>query len=350
VIPVPEQYVVETFYKCVSHPTYNKFSKVYNGSCPFCREGKSFGKKTRFFYIPEKELAFCHNCGYSKKAFNFIIDVTGKPFNIVINEIKQGEYSSTPQPTVQKKEETAIFEQPKNSLPADCINLTDKTQTDFYKDNNVVQIALDYIKKRRLDIAINRPRTFYLSLTDPTHKNRLVLPFYDTFGDIIYYQTRTLLEADNRIKPKYLSKKGAERSLSGIHSIDPYLQHVFLFEGPIDSYFCKNGLAVCGITEESSKVFTNLQQQQIASLSLHQKVWCLDNQWQDKASLKKSIALSDTDDSIFIWPEELKTVKDLNDYCIEVGVNGVDPDFILKNTYKGLKAKLILTKIKCTCT
>ena len=349
-IPIPEQYAVETFYKCVSHPTYNKYSKVYNGSCPFCREGKSFGKKTRFFYIPEKELAYCHNCGYSKKVFNFIIDVTGKPFNTIISEIKKGEYSNIPEVTIEKTDNISIFEQPKTSLPEDCINLTDKTQVDYYKDNKVVQVAVEYIKKRRLDTAINRPKTFYVSLKDVTHKNRLVLPFYDTFGDIIYYQTRTLLEADNKIKPKYLSKKGAERSLSGINNVNPNIPYVFLFEGPIDSYFCKNGLAVCGITEDSPKVFTNLQQQQISSLSLHQKIWCLDNQWQDKASLKKSIALSDTDDSIFIWPEELKTVKDLNDYCIEASIDGIEPDFILKNAYKGLKAKLILTKIKCTCT
>ena len=348
-IPVPEQYVVDTFYKCVSFPSYNKYSNVYNGSCPFCREGKSFGKKTRFFYIPKKELAFCHNCGYSKKAFNFVIDVTGKPFNVVVNEIKNSDYSSVPAKQVELDEED-IFKQPADSLPADCINLTDKNQVEFHKDNRVVQICLDYIKQRKLDTAINRPHTFYLSLTDKTHKNRLVLPFFDTFGHIIYYQTRTLLDSDNKIKPKYLSKAGGERSLSGINNINPTIEHLFLFEGPIDSYFVKNGLGVCGITDESTKVFTDLQQQQINSLPAYTKVWCLDNQWNDKAALKKSILLADTNDSIFIWPEELRKIKDLNDYCIEVGVNGVEPDFILKNTYKGLKAKIILSKIKCTCT
>ena len=91
-IPVPEEYVIQTFYRCVVSPTYNKYTNTYNGSCPFCKEGKSYGKKTRFFYIPEKELTYCHNCGYSKKVFNFILDATGKPFNEVIKEIRDGNY------------------------------------------------------------------------------------------------------------------------------------------------------------------------------------------------------------------------------------------------------------------
>ena len=91
-IPVPEEYVIQTFYRCVVSPSYNKYTNTYNGSCPFCKEGKSYGKKTRFFYIPEKELTYCHNCGYSKKVFNFILDATGKPFNEVIKEIRDGNY------------------------------------------------------------------------------------------------------------------------------------------------------------------------------------------------------------------------------------------------------------------
>jgi hypothetical protein len=41
----------------------------------------------------------------------------------------------------------------------------------------------------------------------------LVLPFYDSEGDIIFYQTRTILKKDNYNKPKYLSKVGSEKSL-----------------------------------------------------------------------------------------------------------------------------------------
>jgi len=341
VIPIPEQYVIENFYRCVSHPTYNKHTNTYNGSCPFCKEGKSFGKKTRFFYIPEKELAFCHNCGYSKKVFNFILELTGKPFNEVINEIKKLDNTIVP---IVKEELIEKVNTP--SLPDDCINLSDENQLKFHNSNAIVSICMGILKKRKLITAINRPKTFYLSLTDKVHKNRLVLPFYDVNGDIIHYQTRTLLPADDKIKPKYLSKVKSEKSLYGVHNIDSNLEQVFIFEGPIDSYFIKNGLAVCGITEDSSRTFTPLQQKQMGQLASFNKVWCLDNQWNDNASLKKSILLVEKGEKVFIWPEELKTYKDVNEYCIKFNKDSINPEMVLENTYSGLKAKILLTNIK----
>lgn len=344
-IPIPEQYVVQKFYECVSHATHIKYTNTYNGSCPFCKEGKSFGKRKRFYYLPDKEVAYCHNCGYSKKVFGFLQDLTGLPFNIIISEIKKGTYDVVPEVS---KETTVKPTTP--SLPDDCINLSDNSQLEFHKNSPIVVISIKTIKDRRLDTAINRPKTYYVSLTDKVHKNRLVLPFYNSFGDIIYYQTRTLLPSDAKLKPKYLSKVGAERSLSGLHNIDSNLDKLFIFEGPIDSYFIKNGLAVCGITEDSNKDFTELQRQQLAGLPGYEKVWCLDNQWNDKASLNKSFLLSDTNEKIFIWPEELKGYKDVNEYCVKNQLDSIDPQYVLSNTFSGLKAKIILTKIKNSVT
>lgn len=340
-VPVPEQYVVQTFYRCVSFPSYNKYNNVYNGSCPFCKEGKSYGKKTRFFYLPEKELTYCHNCGYSRKTFNFILDVTGKPFNEVINEIKNLDYSEVPDK--QEKEEV---KQVNKSLPDDCINLTDKNQLEFHKNNPIVNVCLNFIKSRRLNTAINKPITYYLSLVDKVHKNRLILPFYDSNGDIIFYQTRTLLEKDSYEKPKYLSKVGAEKSLYGVHNLDLFHDNVYIFEGPIDSFFIKNGLAVCGIQEETNRTFNELQSKQITQLTTFKKIWCLDNQWNDNASLKKSSILVDSGEHVFIWPEAFKNYKDLNELCIKFNRDSINPELIIKNTYSGLKAKILLTNIK----
>jgi len=147
-------------------------------------------------------------------------------------------------------------------------------------------------------------------------------------------------------KPKYLSKVGADRSLYGIHNINPDLNNVFIFEGPIDSYFVENGLATCGITERSDKMFTVLQKDQMNILNLYEKIYVLDNQYCDKAALNKSIALADNNEKVFIWPKELKRFKDFNDICVASNKDKIKPEFILKNTHSGLKAKLLLTGIK----
>jgi len=341
VISVPDQYIANILYENIYKISYNKFNKTYNGCCPFCREGKSWGVKKRFYYIPKTQSTYCHNCGYSKGAINFIVDLTNKPLHFVINDIKNhdGEIVEVKQEEVKKVND--------KSLPQDCINLSDENQVSYYKDNSIVKLALDLINERKLTNAINKPRTFYLSLTDKVHKNRLILPFYNENDDIIFYQSRGLTKKDLYERPKYLSKVGAERSLYGVHNIDHNLDNVFVFEGPIDSYFCENGIATCGITENSDKMFTSLQKEQLNKLNLLEKVFVLDSQWLDKASLSKSLILADNNEKIFIWPKELgKKFKDFNDICVAGNRDKIKPEFILKNTHSGLKAKLLLTEIK----
>ena len=338
---MPDQYIANILYENIYKISYNKFNKTYNGCCPFCREGKSWGVKKRFYYIPKTQSTYCHNCGYSKGAINFIVDLTNKPLHFVINDIKNhdGEIVEVKQEEVKKVND--------KSLPQDCINLSDESQVSYYKDNSIVKLALDLINDRKLTNAINKPRTFYLSLTDRVHKNRLILPFYNENDDIIFYQSRGLTKKDLYERPKYLSKVGAERSLYGVHNIDHNLDNVFVFEGPIDSYFCENGIATCGITENSDKMFTSLQKEQLNKLNLLEKVYVLDSQWLDKASLSKSLILADNNEKIFIWPKELgKKFKDFNDICVAGNRDKIKPEFILENTYSGLKAKLLLTEIK----
>ena len=345
-IVIPEQYVINVLYENIYKISYNKYTKTYNGCCPICKEGGSWGKKKRFYYIPNKELAYCHNCGYSKKALTFITEVTNKPLHIIVNEIKDFDVEIQ-LPNEDNYEVKKVIDK---SLPEDCINLSDSSQVEYYKDNSTVKTALQLIKHRKLDKGINKPKTFYISLKDPVHKNRLILPFYDENDNIIFYQSRGLTKKDLYEKPKYLSKVGAERSLYGIQNLNCNLDNVFIFEGPIDSYFVENGLATCGITEKSNKMFTTLQKQQINKLNLYEKIYVLDNQYCDKAALSKSIILADNNEKIFIWPKELKRFKDFNDICVAGNKDKIKPEFILKNTHSGLKAKLLLTEIKNNIT
>ena len=342
-VVIPEQYIVNVLYENVYKITYNKYNHTYNGCCPICREGDSWGKKKRFYYIPKKEITYCHNCGYSKKPLTFISDVTNKNLNEIIKEVKEFDIEID---DIIKKEEEVIKKEIDYSLPEDCINLFDNNQVEYYKDNSVVKEALHIIKSRRLDKAINKPEAFYVSLNDKVHKNRLVLPFYDNNRKIIFYQSRGLTKKDLFERPKYLSKMNSERSLYGVHNIDINEDNIFIFEGPIDSYFVTNGIATCGITENTNKMFTALQKEQINRLNLHEKVYVLDNQYIDKAALNKSLILADSGENVFIWPKELRQFKDFNDICVVGKKDKIKPEFILKNTYSGLKAKLLLTRIK----
>jgi len=340
---IPREYILQKFYQFAGYPQFKKHSNTYIAGCPICREGKSWGKKRRCIYIVEDNAICCHNCGWYSDTIKWIQEVSGQTFSEILNESK--EFDILPLDVLSEKKEP-IKLKPVEDLPKDCINLFDEKQVEFYKDNEVVQDALALVRRRRIDTAINKPETLWLSLNDRTHKNRIVIPFYNESNNIIFYQSRAIYEKDLKFYPKYLSKINGEKSLYNINKITPDIDYIFIFEGPIDSFFIKNGTAVAGIQENSNTMFSKLQEVQLNSFKFHKKIWVLDSQSPDKASRNKTNKLIENGESVFIWPESIgKKYKDINDLCIDQGKSNLDIEFIISNSHTDMKAKLLMSVI-----
>ena len=341
-ISLPEDFVVLKFFELGYYPKYNKFNNVYQCSCPICREGKSLGKKRRCYYIPKNENIFCHNCGWSGKPLKWITEVSGHTSADIIQELK--EYVPDITDIVEQESPVKVVT---DTLPKDCINLSDTAQLDFYKNNDMLRTATQTIKNRRLDTAVNKPDSLYISLVDKVHKNRLVIPFINENKEIEFYQSRTLLDRDNKVKPKYLGRVNAEKTLFNIDQVSPDHNTVYIFEGPLNAFFTKNSVAVAGITERGRSFTTRQEQQLTNTLKWHDKVWILDSQWVDQASLVKSEALLKQGERVFIWPEKFgKRFKDFNDIAIACSIDEIKWDFIQKNTFEGLEGIVRLSEIK----
>ena len=341
---LPQEYVIQKFYQHAGYPKYKKASNTYEGGCPICREGTSWLKKRRCYYIVDNNIICCHNCGWFSKPLKWIQEVAAQTYDEIIREVR--DYDVLPEDISR---EEVLVETPKivQRLPLDCINLFDCNQIKYHNDNIVVQKTLDLIKRRRLDTAVNRPDSLWLSLTDKIHKNRLIIPFYNERGEIIFYQSRTVISQTNDRLPKYLSKINGEKSLFNLDKISLDLDYIFIFEGPIDAFFVKNGTAVAGIQENSSNTFSSLQQSQINNYKLAERIWVLDSQWLDTASKTKTRRLIDQGETVFIWPEKVgRRYKDFNDACIAANIDEISTKFILDNSYSGLKAKLLMSEIR----
>ncbi|NBO99805.1 MAG: hypothetical protein EBU90_06715 [Proteobacteria bacterium] len=341
---IPQDYFIQKFYQYAGLPKYNRATRTHQGCCPICREGSSWGKKKRSYYILEDNVICCHNCGWYSSPCKWIETVSGMTYQEIIKE--SSTYDILPLDLL--KEEEPINRKPVeiSKLPKDSINLFDPNQIEYYKDNSVVKDALSVIRKRKLHVAVNRPDSLWVSLSDKTHKNRLIIPFYNEQNNIIFYQSRAIYDSDTRLRPKYLSKINSEKSIFGINKITPNLDNIFIFEGPIDSFFIRNGVAVAGIQENSSNTFTALQQAQLLNFKLLNKIWVLDSQWLDTASRIKTDKLIKQGETVFVWPEDKgKSFKDMNEYCVANNISSIDPEFIVSNSYAGLKAELIMVSI-----
>lgn len=180
----------------------------------------------------------------------------------------------------------------------------------------------------------------YISLTDPIHKNRLIIPSYEN-NKVSYYQTRSLLEDDDR--PKYLSKMSADRNVFGIESVTDIYPYVYIFEGPIDSFFVENGIAIYGIQEKSKNSLTTSQYDILSKMYYVDKIWVLDNQRVDSASKQKSKTLLQKGEKVFIWPRGMEQFKDFNEMCIHYKLDEISQKFIEDNTHSGTDAMLKLS-------
>jgi hypothetical protein len=325
-------YTLDQIFRYGYKPKFKKHSNVYNYSCPICKEGSSLGKKARGYFLVKENYFICHNCQKTWKPIDWIKEVSNKTYKEIIKE--SDNYTDSlhvileQRPQVERKRNLS-------TLPHNCINLSDPVQLTFYKNNIIVQDVLEYINKRRLFTAINRAKTFYVSLTDKHHKNRLIIPFYNELGKIVFYQSRAIYKKDEDFS-KYLSKVSSEFTVFGIDKINPKIDYLFLFEGPIDSMFVKNGLGLGGLR------ITELQKQQLTKYRFHNKIWILDNQLDNKNVIKKYQELIDKQEKIFCIPEKFKQFKDLNEMCIEYKLDQVSPKFIINNSFTGMQAKIRL--------
>lgn len=311
--------------------TYNKHNQTYIACCPICREGNSWLKRKRFYFYNKTNSCYCFNCGYNAKLFKLYYDLTGKPASqtLFTNE--------------KLKEKEIEIEKPPEILPKDSVNIFESTQIFKNMGNPIFKGCLHYLTERGLHRAINKPKTFWFSSSDYVHKNRLIIPFYDLDGKIVYYQSRKL-PFDKSNTPNYLSKNGGDRSLFNADKITEY-PYIFIFEGPLDACFCRNGVAVSGINKSRSNL-TDKQEEQLNNFPLHTKIWVLDNQDMDETARKKIKQLADSGQKVFVWPKNLP-YKDFNEMCVDKNINQIETDFIIKNSFSGPKAKMIISRFCC---
>jgi hypothetical protein len=173
------------------------------------------------------------------------------------------------------------------------------------------------------------------------HDPRLVIPIFDKHGNMVAAQGRALSIASDRNARKtarYITLKGdktIEKLWYGIERLDKD-GIVNVFEGPLDSLFIPNSVAMIGINDGSN-----------IPKPLHGRrlVFALDNEPRNPAvvsQLKKHIDLGH---EVVIWDSSVKA-KDVNDMIME-GLSVSDIMSLMKRgTCRGAEAILRFNKWK----
>ena len=306
-----------------------KNEDLLNHSCPYCGDSEKDVHKARGYHFKLKETFVfkCHNCSVSKAFSKFLKDHDTKMYNEYCMEKF---YKKDPTFTsVIKKTVTPVVFKDDPLKKVGCVSAIDS------------QVSRDYLNHRKIpkdkwDELYYIENCQSLSSLDPKYSDRvfgndprLVLPFYSRQGKLVGVSGRAL----NNNKLRYLTLKfdDDEPLIYGLRKVD-YNKKVYVTEGPIDSLFLPNSIAVAGSD------FSKLK----SIVPIEQAVIVFDNERRNPQLHKLMEQVIEEGYTICFWP---KTViqKDINDMVLNGLSSNVIEDIINKNKFSGLSAKMTLS-------
>ena len=205
----------------------------------------------------------------------------------------------------------------------------------FKKSINLPKASSNPVAKRYLENRKINPDKFYYadrfkSWTNTQKKTfdtigrdepRIVIPMYDETKNLIGFQGRALDKSPNKYITIMIQDEAPKAY--GIETIDK-TSTVYITEGPFDSTFIRNSIAMCGADAD------------VHSWGISNPVWVYDNEPRNREIVERISRTIDNGDSVIIWPTNI-TEKDINDMILA----GHEVMSMLKsNTYHGLEAKI----------
>jgi DNA-directed RNA polymerase subunit RPC12/RpoP len=160
-------------------------------------------------------------------------------------------------------------------------------------------------------------------------EGRIIIPLIDPINGIIGVQGRAI----NKSKLRYATiqfKPG--KMIFGRDNI--ITDHpVVILEGPFDTFFVENSIAICGAQNASEKDFTNC-------------IWYLDQEPRNPQVVRKIKALAESGARVTLMPEKYQE-KDPNELNLELKLSRSEITALaIRHSYQGMGALLKLTEWK----
>jgi len=309
----------------------NQYSPyISNFRCDICGDSQT-NKFKRRAYIIEKSgglFYYCHNCGESSSLENYMKNHHNDIYNQyrldVLNEIS--EYNEPKQ--------VKIISNSENFLDSFYI-------TKAIKNND----ALRYLKYRKIpenhwdDIYYSEFFKKLVNETLPKFPNseanerdpRIIFPIRN--NGLLGIVGRTI---ENSPKRFYTIRFDDNSNLLfNIDKVDRFKQ-IYCTEGPIDSFYLPNSIALCGSDRNLSEYFYDFSKVTII----------LDNQPRNKEIIRIYQKFIKLGYSIFIWPNNI-IEKDINEIIMKDSLKIEELKYIIdKNTLRGIPALARLNEWK----
>ena len=297
-----------------------KFKRVknnlYNLRCPICGDSQKNKNKARgYLYQVKNNTNFkCHNCGINISFSNFLkqldIEISKQYSFEKFKEGHTGKNFIVEEPKFNF--DTPVFK-PKLNLPKASENPSASGYLLGRKLNPDKFYYAEKFKEWTNSIKPTFPNTKY-------EEPRIIIPlFYQ--NTLVGFQGRAI--GSNKIKYITIMLSDDAPKIYGLDEIEKD-KTVYITEGPFDSTFISNSIALCGADGDVNK------------WGISDCVWIYDNEPRNTEILSRISRVIELGQKVVIWPPNTEE-KDINDMIL----TGQNVQCIIEsNTYSGLEAKL----------
>ena len=297
-------------------------SNLYNFRCPICGDSKKNKSKTRgYLYNVKANTNFkCHNCGASMSFNNFLKQIDpAVQKQYALEKFKEGHTGRN----FVVDEPDFKFEAPKFKKKLKLPKASEHPRPAGYLTARKLNPDDFYYAEKFKKFANSLKPTFESEAHD---EERIIIPLYYE-KNLIGFQGRSLGSS----KVKYITVM-LDDDAPKIYGLDNIRRDapVYITEGPFDSTFIRNAIAMCGADANVDR------------WGISNRVWIYDNEPRNREIVNRISKTIDSGDSVVIWPEGIDD-KDINDMVM----SGLDVQSVIEsNTYSGLQAKLKFTTWK----
>jgi transcription elongation factor Elf1 len=308
---------------------------LWNFSCPVC--GDSTTKKTKargYLFQLKTELVYkCHNCGLSCNFGNLLKRVNSSLYDeYVLERYKENASKYTDHKDVGKfvPETKSVAVEWEDEVLSSLKRL-DKLDREHP--------AVKYLIKRKIPEKFWSKLYFaprfkaFVNSVEPKFQEpivddhpRMIIPYFNKHGKCFAFQGRAYGDE----QPKYYTIKVGEdvEKIYGLDRVD-YAKRIYVVEGPIDSLFLPNAIAVSGSSFDTPTIRQLLTNATIV----------MDNEPRNKDIVKQMSKYIDSGFNVVMYPDNVEE-KDINDMIL----SGRTPQEVLElintNTFSGMEAKL----------
>lgn len=323
-----------------------------NFSCPICKDSETDLRKARGYLLMKANnhgygfSFYCHNNSSCARSFNKFLEFVSPTYykEYIVELFKENRSKSKSKPVVTTKPVTPTKLPPTDGIFAEvvksCALLPMDHPANVYLLNRLIPSNkfFKFVWTPKFGTVARMMAPENKSYRNIPDEERLLLVIKNKENKVLGVIGRTI-DPDSK-SPRYITLKISEdvEKIYGLDSYDPTLEG-YVVEGPIDSLFLPNAIALAGSKVNSDRLKEVINPEKTAIV--------LDNEPRNEDVVNGLMSFVDKGFKVVVWNGMTTDYKDINEMILSKKYTiGSLLEFMRKNTYNSIRAKFQINNWK----